>query len=201
MHALLVRLFALGLLVLSGCAGQSQQVPGEESWQAREAQLARLDHWTASGKIALRTAEQAESASLLWQQMGEATHLRLSGPLGVSATTVDSDGHQLEVRQGDDYSRWNLDDPNLAQPGGWDLPLRSMHYWLKGIPDPDLAVESLQLDEPGQLPQLLQQQGWTVEYQQFSRFDDYRLPTKLRVFRGETQARILLRNWADLTGS
>ncbi|MEH6587713.1 MAG: lipoprotein insertase outer membrane protein LolB [Halioglobus sp.] len=201
MHTLFVRFFALSLLVLAGCAGQPQQGPGEESWQAREDQLTRLDHWTASGKIALRTAEQAESASLLWQQMGEATHLRLSGPLGVSATTVDSDGHQLEVRQGDDYSRWNLDDPNSAQPGGWDLPLRSMHYWLKGIPDPDLAVESLQLDELSQLPQQLQQQGWTVEYQQFSSFGNYHLPTKLRVFRGETQARILLRNWTDLASS
>ena len=201
MQFLVASFFALGLLVLAGCAGQPQQAPGDGSWQVRGAQLARLEQWTASGKIALRTAEQAESASLLWQQMGEATRLRLSGPLGVSATTIDSDGHQLEIRQGDDYSRWNLDDPNLAQPGGWDLPLRSLHHWLKGIPDPDLAVESLQIDELSQLPQQLQQQGWTVEYQQFSSFGDYHLPTKLRVSRGETQARILLRNWSDFAGS
>ena len=186
------------LLVLAGCAGMPKPESGDQAWQSHRDQLLRLSHWTASGKIALRTAEQAESASLLWQQVGEASHLRLSGPMGISATTIDSDGKQLEVRQGDDYSRWSLDDPALGGERTWDLPLRSLHHWLKGVPAPESPVESLVLDAAGQLPQTLQQLGWTIEYQQFSSFGDYLLPTRLEVSRGETWARILLRDWDDL---
>ena len=191
-------LLPLLLLVLVGCAGIPGPESGNQAWQKHRDQLLQLSHWTASGKIALRTAEQAESASLLWQQMGKASHLRLAGPMGVSATTIDSDGEQLEVRQGDDYSRWNLDDPALGGERNWDLPLRSLHHWLKGVPAPESPVESLVLDDAGQLPQRMQQLGWTIEYQQFASFGGYLLPTRMQVTRGETRAKILLREWDDL---
>ncbi|MEP5567397.1 MAG: lipoprotein insertase outer membrane protein LolB [Halioglobus sp.] len=197
MRRLLVILSTVSLMLLAGCAGTPQTPPGDTTWETRLATLEALEHWTASGKIALRTAEQSESASMLWQQVGKATHLRLSGPMGISATTIDSDGHQLEIRQGEDYSRWNLDDPDLQTNNEWELPLRSLHHWLKGIPDPKLEVQSLQLDEANQLPAQLQQEGWTVDFQQFSRFDDYQLPTKLEATRGTTRIKILLREWRD----
>ncbi|WP_133300618.1 lipoprotein insertase outer membrane protein LolB [Seongchinamella sediminis] len=189
------------LLALAGCAGMPAPAPesGKASWHAHREQLQQLSHWTASGKIALRTAEQAESASLLWQQIGEASHLRLSGPMGISATTIDSDGSLLEVRQGDDYSRWDLDDPALGDEHSWDLPVRSLHHWLKGVPAPGSPVQSLLLDAAGQLPEQLQQLGWTIDYQQFASFGGYLLPTRLQVSRGETRARILLREWGDFS--
>lgn len=190
-------LLAFSLLLMAGCAGLPKAALEDTSFEARRTKLQQLEHWTASGKIALRTADQSESVSLVWQQVGNATHVRLSGPMGISATTIDSDGLQMEIRQGEDYSRWSLDDPQVQQTGGWDLPLRSLHHWLKGIPDPDLEVELLELDEANQLPELLQQQGWTVEFQQFARFGDYQLPTRLHATRGTTSARILLREWRD----
>ena len=200
MKQVLASLFALGLLALAGCAGMPKPDSGSQAWELHRAELDGLSHWTASGKIALRTAEQAESASLLWQQIGDATHVRLSGPLGVSATTVASDGQALEIRQGEDYSRWNLDDPALKQDTGFELPLRSLPHWLKGVPDPDLPLETLELDDNRQLPQQIQQEGWTVEYQQFSNFGEFLLPTRLQVYRGKTRARILLREWGDFSG-
>ncbi len=197
MPRLFASLLALSLLLLAGCAGLPEPPIKDASFEARRATLEQLEHWTASGKIALRTAEQAESGSLLWQQVGKSTHIRLSGPMGISATTIDSDGHQLEIRQGENYSRWSLDDAQVKKTGGWDLPLISLHHWLKGIPDPDLVVESLELDEEKLLPKQLQQQGWTVEFQQFGRFGNYQLPTKLQATRGDTSAKILLRDWRD----
>ncbi len=196
----LATLFTVGLLALAGCAAMPAPDRASQVWEEQRAALAVHSHWKSSGKSAVRTAEQAESASLLWQQIGEATHIRLSGPMGISATTVDSDGQLLEVRQGDDYSRWNLDDPTLAEDGGWKLPLRSLPHWLKGVPDPDLPLETLELDDNRQLPPQIKQQGWTVEYQQFSRFGEFLLPTRMEVYRGETRARILLREWGDFPG-
>ena len=185
------------ILLLAGCAGTGRppEPAAARDWAQRQAQLAALTYWTASGKIALRTAREAESASLRWEQSGNDTHLELSGPLGVAATTVDSDGQYLAIRRGEEYRRWSLTDPQLGQANHWDLPLASLHYWLKGIAAPDAPVQELALDPATQLPQTLQQQGWTVEYQGFGRFGDYQLPTRLQVQRDSTRARILLRDW------
>ncbi len=187
------------LMLLTACAGRPEPTPG--TWHAQQASIAAIRYFTASGKIALRTTRQAESASLLWQQLGDASHLRLSGPMGLSATTVDSDGKQVVIRQGDETRHWDVDDPALHYSAAWNLPLHALQYWLKGVPDPELDIETLRLDPAGRLPLSLQQQGWLVEYQEFSEFEGFTLPTRLRVSRKDTSARIILRHWQDIRQS
>ncbi len=187
------------LLLLSACSALQQPQDVNQSWALHSAQLAKLEHWTASGKVALRTPQQSESASLSWRQHGNSTQLRLSGPLGLNNTTIDSDGLQLEIRQGQEYSRWRLDDPALQDSNTLHLPMRGLHYWLKGVPAPQLAPASITLDEAGRLPRTIQQAGWTVEYLDFQQFEGFMLPTRLRLYRDETSARIILRQWGDFT--
>ena len=196
------RLALVGALVLlfglSGCTGLSTSVDTQPDWLEHKSRLENMTHWTASGKIALRTPDKSESGSLFWQQKGDATHLRLSGPMGLSATTVDSDGENLEIRQGKDYSRWPVAQYE-EEYAGWNLPLNALPHWLKGVPDPELPVEQLILDTAGQLPQVIQQQGWTVTYESFERFDGQQLPTRMRLSRDDTNARIILRDWQDVS--
>lgn len=184
----------IAVALLSGCAGTPPTGQNAPSWLERNARLLDMTFWTARGKIALRTPEESESGSLLWQQLGELTHVRVSGPLGLSTTTVDSDGQTLEIRQGDDYSRWPIEQYEQQYPG-WNLPITALPHWLKGVSDPNLAVEALQLDQTGQLPLLIKQQGWTVKYERFDSFEGQQLPTRLRLAKGETTARIILRDW------
>lgn len=186
-------------LLLGACASVPPTTPSLD-WERRQLQLAALDHYTASGKIALRATDQAESGSLLWQQAGAATHIRLSGPMGLAVTTVDSDGEVLELRRGDDYSRWRLDDPAITRGSSWDLPLGALAFWLRGIPAPGLAVAELQLDGADQLPVMFRQDGWTIRYGNFSVFGDYVLPTRIEAQRDGSSARIIVREWRDLSG-
>lgn len=189
------------LALLAGCAGLREPAVPVADWQAQRDTLNAIRYFTASGKVALRTAEQAENATLLWQQLGESSHLRLSGPMGFSATTVDSNGRQVVVRQGDETQRWDIDDPALQYAPGLHLPLRALQHWLKGVPAPELEIEALQLDAAGRLPQRLQQQGWQVEYQEFAEFEGFTLPTRLRIHREDTSARIILSRWQDISAS
>jgi outer membrane lipoprotein LolB len=193
-HAAAALLLAL---MLAACASAPSVAPVD--WEQQQARLAALDHFTASGKIALRSADQAESGSLLWQQAGNATHIRLAGPMGLAATTVDSDGEVLELRQGEEYSRWRLDDPAIAQDSTWDIPLGALVYWLKGMPAPGLAVEALQFGSNDGLPMMLRQDGWTIQYGDFATFQGYTLPTRLEARREDSSARIILREWRDLS--
>jgi outer membrane lipoprotein LolB len=116
--------------------------------------------------------------------------------MGINATTIYSDGRLLEIRQGDQSSHWDLSDPALlARETGWDLPLQALPYWLKGLPAPDLAVQSLELNPEKSLLRSLQQDHWLVLYEDYDNFGSYRMPTRLRIRRADTSVRVIIRDW------
>ena len=187
------------LLVLAGCAGQDTRETGPLSWREHRSQIQQLSHWTARGKLALRSSERAEAANILWQQQGSSTRLHLSGPMGVSATTITSNGRQMEVRQGEELKTFDISTPDaIALNTGWDLPLHALPYWLKGIPTPDYPVQLLELDPDRNLLRKLQQDDWEIHYEQYEAFNNLTLPTRLRIQRGDTSARMILRTWQAL---
>lgn len=182
-------------LLLNACAAQPRSVI-ESSWEEHQARLEALTHWDATGKLALRTSELSESASLEWRQQGPSTTLQLSGPLGVNATTVYSDGANLVIRQGEDTHTLDLSDPlEFERRTGWDLPLQALPHWLKGVPAPKLAVQYLELGQDPTLLQTLQQDDWEVRYEQYAPFDRYRLPTRMTIRRATTTVRVIIRSW------
>jgi outer membrane lipoprotein LolB len=190
-------LLLLGCL-LTACAGVQREAAPTTGWDEHRQRLAALQHWTAAGKLAVRSPEQSESASLLWQQVGQATHLRLTGPLGVSATTVDSDGREVLIRRGTESSQLDISDPDsLYHQTGWNLPLAALPHWLKGIPDPAVPVDDLSLQPERELLRELRQSGWLVRYESYGEFDGLLLPTAVRMLREGYSVRLLLRDWRD----
>lgn len=153
-----------------------------------------LDHFLAEGKLALRTPEQAESAGFRWHQQGSQTRIELSGPMGVNATTLRSDGRELEVLQGDQRSHWDISDPALpVLESGWQLPLSALPYWLRGIPAPQFDVDELALES--ERLSLLRQAGWEVNVERYGRFGDLDLPTRLQIRHDERRVRLVIRRW------
>ena len=184
------------LLLVAGCAGLDQREPTSAGWQAHSQQLAMLQQWTASGKLAVRTADAAESVGLIWQQHDQDTHLQLSGPLGVGATTIYSDGQRLDIRQGDEHRTLDISTPDaIVLNTGWDLPLRALTHWLKGVPSPDSKVQGLELDPQTELLQSLLQDDWEVRYEEYEQFQEFMLPTRLQIQRGATRAKVVISHW------
>jgi outer membrane lipoprotein LolB len=194
----LVRLLSLWVLLalLSACAGISQQQPSSAGWKTHSEQLAALQRWTANGKLALRTAEASESASIVWEQHHLNTHLQLSGPLGIGATTIDSDGQRLDIRQGDDFHSIDISTPDaIVMNTGLDLPLNALTHWLKGLPAPNSKLQSFELNPQTELLQSLQQDDWDVQFQRYGEFQGYILPTRMQIERGTTRAKIVISSW------
>lgn len=185
--------------LLVGCGTQGGRQPAGAGWTQHRESLRQLAYWQAEGKLALRTSAQSESASLVWVQRQRSTDLRLSGPMGLNTTTIHSDGLRLELQRGDERRSWDISSPGaLAEYTGWDLPLQALPHWLKGLPDPAAAVENLELCDDRL--QRFSQYGWQVEYQDYRQFDSLTLPTRLLIQRGDTRARVLIRNWTVLPG-
>jgi outer membrane lipoprotein LolB len=185
------------VLFLAACAGPQPRPPGADTWEAHNARLQAFNHWTAEGKIALRSPDQSESASMRWLQEGTASRLYLSGPLGVAATSFYSDGRFLVIRQGEDVTTWNLESETaiLEQKTGWDLPLLALPYWIKGVPAPGLAVQESEQGPDPALLHVLRQDGWEIQYEDYARYGQLTLPTRLRLQHKDTSLRLVIRNW------
>jgi outer membrane lipoprotein LolB len=186
----------LTLLLLAGCAGMAPREPTSPDWQAHRAQLESLQQWTATGKIALRTSSASESASLVWRQDHQSTQLHLSGPLGVNATTLESDGQLLHIHRGDEHQTLDISTPEAVfENTGWDLPLPALAHWLKGLPAPDPDVERLGFDKQTGLLRYVRQDGWEVNYEQYAQFQGVTLPVRLQIERGETRVKVIVARW------
>ena len=187
---------AVVLLLLAGCSAQPVKLPADANWQQHSARLRGLTHWSAEGKLALRTPEQSESASLNWHQTGVVTRLQLSGPLGAAATTLYSNGQTLEIRQGEEISSWDLTDTSaLARETGWSLPLLALPHWIKGVPAPDIEIQDMQMGPDPARIETLKQDNWAIRYEAYAEFGTFTLPTRLHIQRDDTSVRVIIREW------
>lgn len=186
----------LMLALLAGCSGLAQREPSSTGWKLHSGQLAALQHWTANGKLALRTADASESASLVWQQNNQDTHLQLSGPLGMGATTIDSDGQRLDIHRGDEHTTLDISTPDaILLNTGWDLPLTALAFWLRGLPAPNVDIQRIEVSTETQLLQSLQQDDWEIRIDKYGQFQDYILPTRLQIQRGTTRVKLFISQW------
>jgi outer membrane lipoprotein LolB len=189
------------VLLLAACA-QQPRLPTAASWEEHSARLRALTSWSAQGKLALRTPEQSESASIQWQQQDGVTRVYLSGPLGVAATSLYSDGKALVIRHGNEVQTFDLADLTaLERNTGWDLPLVALPYWLKGLPAPELDIQGMELgqDDPALLA-MLQQDDWKIHYEAYASYGAMTLPTKLQLQRRDTTVRLIIRDWQVAPG-
>ena len=187
------QLLAVVLVIMAGCASQPGPTP-DPDWSRHSAELAQLESWELEGKLALRTSEGSESANITWQQQQRRSLLRLSGPLGSQATHIDSDGDTVEIRRGDQRETWDLSQP-VTGPMGVDLPLRALPYWIKGIPAPDLPIDTMTVTRELELLENLSQEGWRIDYQEYDLFQGLMLPTRMQRERGDTRVRLIVRKW------
>lgn len=179
------------LLWLAGCAVSPTTV--DVGWEAHREQVAALDHWTARGKLALRSGEEAGTANLDWVQLGPHTHLEISGPLGLQATRIHSDGQHLHISRGEEETRVDLSSPGAVRAyTGWDIPVDALVWWLRGLPSPHSPAR--QSVDQGLL-RTLDQDGWSIRFDSYVESGDFRLPRRLDLERGDTSARLLIRDW------
>lgn len=184
----------LGALLLAACATQAPVTTTDLGWEQRRRNLAALENWQLEGKLALRTPDQSESASLSWRQNGSHAEVQLSGPLGAGATALSSDGRALTVRQGEQRRDYDISSPGaIAASTGWDLPLKALPFWLRGIPAPEAMVDAQVVEQ--NLLRSLSQAGWLVNYDSYQRFGAYLLPTRMKISRDDTHARLIIRSW------
>ena len=182
------------VVLLAACAGQPPVIDKDIDWDSHRAALEAMDEWTLRGKLALRTNERSESASVVWTQAGNESDLHLSGPLGAGATQVSSDGSELVIRNDGSTETYDISTPDaIAASTGWNLPVKALPFWVRGLPAPEPAPSALSV-EAG-LMQRIEQAGWQVSYKRYQSTRGRQLPARIAIENGETRARLVIRSW------
>jgi outer membrane lipoprotein LolB len=194
----IINLISILLLtsILTACTTvtSSTEPPVVINQQNREAQLLRLDQFQVNGKLAARTAQDAGSAVVDWQQRGNQYAIALSGPLGAHAMQLTGAPGNVTLKTSDGQ-RFHANSPEqlLAERFGFRLPVSNINYWIRGLPVPGVPADTT-FDSAHRLTKLVQQ-GWDIAYLNYTKVNGIDLPQKMAIDSAALQVKIVIYQW------
>lgn len=191
-------LTAACLLLLAGCT-QAVRTRGNPTLlaaqAAREHTLAGVDHWTLQGRLSVSDGHDGGSGSLRWRQDGERYEFVLRGPAISGANfrlSGDAQGALLEGLKGGPLR--GADAQALMRKAlGWEVPLRDLRAWVLGL-RADSGPAELSFGD-NQLPSLLLQDGWSVDYRGWDTTHRPPLPSKVFAARPPYKVRLSIESF------
>lgn len=191
----MTRLLAVCLVgfILAGCATVPMQVR-LAAFASHQARISELSAWSFEGRAGIHTARDGGSVTIRWRQVGDHYRIALVAPFGAGAIRLTGNPHRVRLQTSGGVSAV-ADSARalLNRYMGYDLPVASLRYWLRGIPAPG-AVQRRQLDSQGRLTFLVQQ-GWQIKFYDYGYFAGLALPTTLELHRGQVEVRLVIRDW------
>jgi outer membrane lipoprotein LolB len=168
------------------------------NWAERSRTLGQFNHWQLSGKLAVRQPSDSGTAVINhWEQQGEQYDLALSSSfLGMGSTSLRGTPGFLELQlaNGDTYQSSNPE--QLVQAAtGWQLPIDSLTWWIRGLPAPDGNFRLL-FDDQQRLA-IIRQDGWEIRYDRWQAFiDDLpQLPARITALKDDKRVRVVISDW------
>jgi outer membrane lipoprotein LolB len=190
--------FVVAAVLLSACAPLTRPPVDDRAadlrWAQHREMLAQVLGFSLQGRLADGSGRSGE---LSWQQHADARfELQLRGPFGAGAIEIAGDTRGVRVRSKD--SEQYTDDPQAWMQAhlGWSLPLDDLRAWALGLPSTG-AVDGLALDSEGRLASL-QQNGWTIRYDDYQRVGQFELPRRLQAQSADVRLRLVIDRWQAL---
>lgn len=160
-------------------------------WPARMQQLRQWDEFSLRARVSVARDDELLTARVGWRQRADRSELKLTSPLGMG-------GMELVFDPRADFEGQAPAATALAEALGGALPVRSLRFWLLGIPDPEISIDALNFPTPAQaLPSLLRQGGWEVSYRRYAPVPETRLilPSRIDLRRDTLEVRIFIESW------
>ncbi|GGX63760.1 lipoprotein insertase outer membrane protein LolB [Saccharospirillum salsuginis] len=169
---------------LAGCANFGPQPDGSEL----------TEHWSFTGKMAVRNTNEASSFNVEWQQMAQAFEIELSGPLGQGAAQIKGQPGFVTMQRGNDVWQAGSLSELADQVADLQLPLDHLQYWVRAKPFPGSRAELLRAEDSGQVT-TIRQSGWEVTYPSYYGEGATALPRRIDFERDDRSGRLVIRNW------
>jgi outer membrane lipoprotein LolB len=200
----LLRLSSLFLssLLLAGCSTFSflSSAPKQSCDTTNKFKLEAIKNWTNSGALAV-TAKHPDgrntggNASFNWKQEGKQYTLELFGPFGINRVRLLGSPDKVTLFDGPGEA-YTAATPEilLQQQLGWAVPVTHLLYWVRGLPAPHIRIEDAKKLPNGSFSQFTQD-GWVVNYLDYTQVGCTLLPAKLSMQHPTLQVRLVIRQW------
>jgi outer membrane lipoprotein LolB len=195
-RGLLAAVFLLALM-LAGCVSQPP-VPDtvqDLRWETHSRKVAGLINWGLTGRMSVQLEQEGWSANLYWRQDNGRYNLRIVAPLGRGTVEISGDGEAVRLTTPENQVLEDADVTALMQANlGWEVPVPSLVYWIRGLPDPALEPGLLEMDDSGHLA-MLRQLNWEIRYERYAERGDYVLPSRISLQRTGLKFRLNISRW------
>ena len=182
-------------LLLVACAPvRVRETPASAAAQdTRESRLAPHKQWTLTARIGVSNGSDGGSGDLIWQQDGENYTFTLQAVTG-RTWKLSGDARRATLEGVDPQPDVDTDPQRLLHERlGWDVPLNDLSAWVRGL-RASSAHADVQYDAQN-LPAVIEQSGWKVEYRDWFGDRDPALPRKVFASRGNARVRVAIESW------
>lgn len=174
--------------------------------------LEEVTLWSNSGRVGIRTDNDAHSGSFNWQHSDHEFELVIHGPFGQG--TVKISGNESHTEHGDLVGHENHHQQNiileykdvvasgtdaealLLDHFGWHFPVVEISYWVRGIPYPDQEAQISYEDKTQpNLPTIIEQGDWTINYSRYKSVNGIQLPHKLQAKNPPYRVNLIINSW------
>lgn len=165
------------------------------TWDQHLSEVKQINSWALNGSVSITHSGKTDIASLQWQQQQMNNYnIMLSGPLSIGHVGISSHGGAVTLAQsGKQTVTANSAEQLMQQQLGWQLPVSSMYYWVRGIPAPG-GKPNMSLDSQNHLTQLAQQ-GWVITYDGYQQVQNVDLPNTVTMSNPRLQVRLVIKRW------
>lgn len=193
-----ILIFLMAVMSLTACTTPPTHVfvaDPDKKWQQRKTQLSNINDWHMNGRVAIINGVESWHLSMKWQRHGDKYILDLSGPFGAGHIQLTSSNNGVVLVDGDkNYFFAKSSERLLEEVTGLRMPVSSLLYWMRGIPNWKIDNEKQNIDEFGRLA-LLQQDGWRVRYKEYSKVGQHELPQKTFISGHDLKIKIFVDEW------
>ena len=180
----------VALTVLAGCAAP----PLKPAPVSVSQSTARIRSFELSGRIAVKQAETGHYGNIRWQRNGSMHHIDLLSPLGQVATRILRDGHGYQLTTSDQrVFQAEHGEALMRAVLGYALPIEGLEFWVLGQPAPASPAQQ-QWSSEGYLARL-HQDGWDIEYANYTQVEGMALPGRLVLKRGDLEVKLAIDHW------
>lgn len=155
---------------------------------------AEIPVWKLEGRIAVKTADDGWTANLIWEHDARQDRLRISGPFSQGLVSIVVQDDLIHINEGKGVEQTSREpDALLRERLGFAVPLRSLRYWVTGVPAP--GSESVPGPSGGVEVRGFSQQGWALAYEKFTQVGRYQLPQKATIVGHEVRLKLIADDW------
>ena len=161
----------------------------------RHQQLLHHTTFTAKGKMSFQQGKHGGNASFEWKQSNKHFDITLIGALGAGSIKIVNNGNlvTLTTSKGEVFTAKTAEEL-LKKLLGWTVPISPLHYWIRGIPDPNHPIKTATAAE-GNCLSFLEQEGWKVTYQSYMKVGNLTFPQKILLQHGNIRIRLIFKQW------